>query len=69
MRDSKIGLVLKRNVGEQIVINDGEIVITLVDIRGDHSARIGIKAPPHVAVHRFEVHERLQRERAAGVRA
>lgn len=53
-------LVLSRKKLEQIVI-DGNIVITIVDIRGD-KIRIGIEAPAHVPVHRHEVYLALQKE-------
>ena len=52
-------LVLSRHRNQQIVIGE-EIVITVVDIRGD-KIRLGIEAPPHVSVHRLEVYEALQR--------
>lgn len=54
-------LVLGRHKDETIVIND-DIRITVVDIRGD-KVRIGIDAPPEVAVHREEVWRAIQAER------
>jgi len=51
-------LVLSRKRDEQIVI-DGDIVITIVDVRGD-KVRIGIQAPPQVPVHRAEVYQALK---------
>lgn len=53
-------LVLSRKKNEQIVIGD-DIVLTLVDIRGD-KVRIGIDAPKEVTVHRREVWEKIKRE-------
>jgi len=53
-------LVLSRKKNEQIVI-DEEIVVTVIDIRGD-KVRLGIKAPPKVPVHRMEVAEKLAEE-------
>jgi carbon storage regulator len=53
-------LVLSRKRDESIII-DGNIVITVVDIRGD-KVRLGIEAPSTVPVHRKEVFEALQRE-------
>lgn len=38
-----------------------DIVITIVDIRGD-KVRLGIDAPTDVPVHRQEVYEAIQRE-------
>lgn len=55
-------LVLSRKRNESIVIN-GNIIVTLVDIRGD-KARVGIDAPSDVTVHRLEVHEAIEREKA-----
>ena len=54
----EVGLVLTRAKDEQIMIGD-DIVITLVDIWGD-KARIGIKAPHTVPVHRREVYDRIK---------
>lgn len=56
-------LVLSRHRDESIMIGD-EIVITIVDIRGD-KVRLGINAPQHVPVHRQEVYEAIQREKRA----
>jgi carbon storage regulator len=54
-------LVLSRQRDESIIIGDN-IVITIVDIRGD-KVRLGIEAPKEVPVHRQEVYEAIQRER------
>jgi len=53
-------LVLSRHRDESIMIGD-EIVITIVDIRGD-KVRLGIDAPKQVPVHRQEVYDAIQRE-------
>ena len=60
-------LVLSRHRDESIIIGD-DIVITVVDIRGD-KVRLGINAPTEISVHRQEVYEAIQREnqRAAGL--
>jgi carbon storage regulator len=60
-------LVLSRQRDESIIIGDN-IVITVVDIRGD-KVRLGINAPTEIPVHRQEVYEAIQREnqRAAGL--
>lgn len=57
-------LVLSRLRDESIIIADN-IVITVVDIRGD-KVRLGIAAPIDIAVHRAEVHEAIQREARTG---
>jgi carbon storage regulator len=48
-----IMLVLSRKLNERIVI-DGGIVVTVVKI-DRNQVRIGIEAPPHVAVFREEI--------------
>jgi len=47
-------LVLSRMKNESIVIGNGTVTITIVDIRGD-KVRIGVEAPRDVSVHRQEV--------------
>jgi carbon storage regulator len=56
-------LVLSRKKHEQIRIGD-EIVITVVEIRGD-KVKIGIDAPQDVVVHRQEVYEQVVKARSA----
>ncbi len=51
-------LVLSRRVGESIVIGD-EVTITVLEVRGD-VARIGIRAPRSIAVHRAELLAELE---------
>jgi carbon storage regulator len=53
-------LVLSRHRDESIIIGDN-IVVTVVDIRGD-KVRLGIDAPSEIPVHRREVYEAIQRE-------
>jgi carbon storage regulator len=53
-------LVLSRQRDESIIIGDN-IVVTIVDIRGD-KVRLGIQAPGEIPVHRREVYEAIQRE-------
>jgi len=53
-------LVLTRGKKQQIVIDDN-IVVTVVDIRGE-KIRLGIEAPQEVAIHRREVHDLMRRE-------
>ena len=60
-------LVLSRKINETIIINDN-IVITVVDIRGD-KVRLGIDAPRDVPVHRQEVYDAIKRgENTSGAR-
>ena len=53
-------LVLTRRPGEAINIGDG-IVVTILEVDAK-SCRIGIQAPPTVAVYREEVYRRIQEE-------
>lgn len=53
-------LVLTRNVGENIVINDN-IIVTVVDIRGD-KVRLGFTAPPEIPIHRQEVYNAIKQK-------
>ncbi len=53
-------LVLSRQRDQSIIIGDN-IVITIVDVRGD-KVKLGIEAPREISVHRQEVYEAIQRE-------
>lgn len=59
-------LVLSRKKDESIVIGD-DVEITIVDVRGD-KVRLGINAPREVPVHRKEIYETIQREKAAAAK-
>jgi carbon storage regulator len=52
-------LVLSRKCGEKIVISDQNIILTVLEIRGDR-IRLGIEAPADVPVHREEIWQRIQ---------
>lgn len=58
-------LVLSRQKDESIVIGEGDdkVTITIVDVRGD-KVRLGIDAPREVSVHRQEIYDAIQREKA-----
>ncbi len=60
-------LILTRKLGENIRIGD-DIKITILEIKGGQ-VKLGIDAPPQVAVHREEIYERIREEnrRASGV--
>ena len=53
-------LVLTRRLGEQIVV-DQVIHITVLAIKGK-KVRLGITAPPDVAVHREEIQRRIEED-------
>ena len=52
-------LVLSRKSGEEIVVPQHEIVIRVLEIRGN-KVRLGFTAPPQTNVYRQEVWARLQ---------
>jgi carbon storage regulator len=52
-------LILSRKPGESIII-DGRIVVKIVRLDGD-LVKLGIDAPPEIAVHRQEVYDEIQR--------
>ena len=54
-------LVLTRTVGQRLVIRNGEIVLTVLEVRGNQ-VRLGIEAPKHIPIHREEIFQRIQRE-------
>jgi carbon storage regulator len=62
-------LILTRKLGENIRIGD-TIRIVVLDIKGGQ-VKLGIDAPPSVAVHREEIYERIREEnrRASGISA
>jgi carbon storage regulator len=50
-------LVLSRKQGEKVVIPEAGITLTVLEVRGER-IRLGIEAPPNLAVLRQEVLER-----------
>ena len=60
-------LVLTRKVGEKLLIGD-DVVVSVVEVnRG--SVRLGVEAPRHLSVFRYEVYERIREENLTASRA
>ena len=61
--ENKVMLILTRRAGETVMIGS-DVTITVLGVKGNQ-VRIGINAPKDIAVHREEIFERIQAEKAA----
>ena len=55
-------LILTSRIGETLMVGD-DVTITVLGVKGNQ-VRIGVNAPKDVAVHREEIYERIQSEKA-----
>ncbi|RAR42451.1 carbon storage regulator CsrA [Paenibacillus sp. MDMC362] len=53
-------LILSRNKGQKIMINDN-IVLSVIEINGDQ-VRIGIEAPSNITIYREELYEAIKQQ-------
>ncbi|MBT4837827.1 MAG: carbon storage regulator CsrA [Methylococcales bacterium] len=54
-------LILTRRVGETLMIGD-EVTVTVLGVKGNQ-VRIGVNAPRHIAVHREEIYDKIEKEK------
>lgn len=59
-------LILSRRVGEKLMIGN-DVIVTVTEVRGNQ-VKIAIDAPKEIAVHRAEVHARIQLAEKAGIK-
>ncbi|WP_336922269.1 carbon storage regulator CsrA [Aquipuribacter sp. SD81] len=61
-------LVLSRRTGESVVIGD-DVVVTVLELKGDGAVRLGIDAPRSTRVHRAEVYAAVKAANAEASRS
>lgn len=54
-------LILSRQIGEAIVVDD-DVIVTVLGVKGNQ-VQIGVNAPKELSVHREEIYQRIQAEK------
>ncbi len=54
-------LILTRTTGQEIMIGDN-VKIKVLGVKGNQ-VRLGIEAPKEIAVHRFEIYQRIEQSK------
>ncbi len=57
-------LILTARIGESIVIDNGNLTVKLLDLRGNQ-AKIGFSAPKNIIIDREKIHDAKVREKIA----
>ena len=55
-------LVLNRNKGENLIIEDQKIIVNILDVKG-MQVKLGIFADKSISIHREEIYARIFKER------
>ena len=55
-------LILTRKIGESLKVGE-DVTVTVMAVKGNQ-VRLGVNAPKDVAVHREEIYDRVQAEKA-----
>ena len=63
-KEDNIMLILTRNIGEDIIIGDNDVVITVLDIKG-RQVRLGFEADKSVSIHRSEIFTKIKEEESS----
>lgn len=55
-------LILTRRIGESLMVGD-DVVVTVLGVQGNQ-VKVGVSAPKEIAVHREEIYQKIQADKA-----